>query len=309
MEYNIYEKTVKSTDGIHSLAGTVYEPVGEKKGILHIVHGMCEYIGRYQRFMDVMASAGYVCCGYNHVGHKDTSSDGELGFFADNNGDKILVDDVHEFAESVRAEYPDLPYILMGHSMGSFVVRLTAAKYPDGIDGLIIMGTGGKNPAAGAGILLTDILKTFGKGKSVSGLIQGMAFGKYNERTDNKTPNDWLTHDEEIIAAYSADKYCTFKFTNSAMRDLIAMNRDSNLDACMGAYHDDMPIIIVSGADDPVGDYGKATEWIAQRLGELGKSKVTLKNYDGMRHEILNEIGKETVDADIMAWCDKVVAK
>lgn len=308
MEYRIVQKKIASTDGKHILRGILYEPVGEKKAIFHIVHGMCEYIGRYDGFMRRLASLGYVCCGYTHIGHKETSDDEDLGFFSENDGYITLVDDVHEFGEQIKHEYSGLRYILMGHSMGSFVVRLTAAKYPEYLDALIVMGTGGPNPAAGMGIALTNRLKKKGRGREVSKLVYSMAFGSYNSKTEKLSEYDWLTHDRDIIDAYSHDKYCTFKFTNSAMNDLIRMNRDCNTMNCIEKYRTDMPILLVAGDEDPVGSYGKGVKKVFEMLEKAGKTNVKIKLYSGMRHEILNEIGREQVESDIIAWVDKIIS-
>lgn len=307
MEYTIIEKNIKSTDGIHTLRGVIYEPIGEKKAIFHVVHGMCEYIGRYDRFMRKLASLGYVCCGYTHVGHKGTSPDEELGYFAENDGYKTLVEDVCNFGECIKTEYAGLKYVLMGHSMGSFIVRLTAAKHPDYLDALIVMGTAGPNPLAGFGLKLTDIMKKHGKGREVSNLVYAMAFGSYNKKTEKTTDFDWITHDKDILNAYANDKYCTFRFTNSAMNDLIRMNRDCNLPECIEAYRADMPLFLISGDDDPVGTYGEGVKKVFELLHAAGKTNAEIKLYPGMRHEVLNEIGRDEVESDLIAWTEKAL--
>lgn len=301
MEYVIQSKDILSTDKKHTLKGIMYIPQGEIKAIFHIVHGMCEYMGRYDNFMKYMAENGYLCCGYNHVGHKDTSPDEELGFFADEKGDDILIDDVYEFAKAIKAEYPDLKYILMGHSMGSFVVRLSAARYNEHIDGLIVMGTSGPNPAAKIGLGLCNLKIKCGGAHRVSGLVYSMAFGSYNKKTEKRTPSDWITKDTAIVDKYCQDKYCMFKFTNSAMRDLIKMNYESNLDDCMKAYPEKLPILLISGNEDPVGSYGVGVKQVFDIMTGFGKN-VSLKLYDGMRHEVLNEIDRKTVYADLLNW-------
>lgn len=305
-KYVIREHNIKSSDGIHMLKGVVYEPVGEKKAILHIVHGMCEYIERYDAFMSYMAENGFVVCGYNHVGHKGTSDDGELGFFSDKDGYKILVNDVNEFGKSVKQEYKGLKYILMGHSMGSFVVRLTASAYPSLPDSLIIMGTGGPNPLASVGLALTSVMKAFGRARKVSPTINKMAFGSYNNKTEKRTGNDWLTHDTEIVDKYICDKYSMFDFTVSAMNDLIRMNILCNKDGCMSRYDTKMPILLISGEEDPVGDMGKGIKKVAAALSKRTKD-LTVKTYKCMRHEILNEIGREKVYSDLLSWCDRQI--
>ena len=150
---------VPSSDGIHTLAGWVYVPEMPPIGILHVIHGMTEYIGRYEAFMMEMAEEGYVVCGYDNLGHGHTVNDpSELGFVAKKRGDRFLVRDVQVFSEAVRAEYGgDLPFVLMGHSMGSFIARL-AAETCVTPDALIVMGTGGPNPVAGFGVALTGLV-------------------------------------------------------------------------------------------------------------------------------------------------------
>lgn len=304
MEYRIIEKNIPSSDGVHTLKGLMYIPEGEIKAVLHVVHGMCEHIGRYDPFMKFMAEKGYLVCGYNHVGHKDTSPKEEYGFINETDGAAVLVDDVVLFADEIKKEYQDKKYILMGHSMGSFVVRLAAVKLGRRIDALIVMGTGGPNPAAGMGISIAKSKVRRGRGRKVSKMIYLMAFGKYNSRTDKETMSDWLTHDKDIIKEHLKDEDCQFRFTSSAMRDLITMNRDSNRKECLQAYDSNLPILLISGDEDPVGDYGKGVRKVYMTLLSLGKN-VTLKMYPGMRHEVLNEIGKEDVREYLFDWCEK----
>ena len=148
-----------SSDGTHTLRGVIYLPDGEAKEYFQIVHGMTEYIGRYDRIMSDLASEGYICFGYDHLGHGMTANDdSELGYIAKKRGWEHLCKDVALFSDAVKKEVGlDLPYFLMGHSMGSFIVRLAAEKYVTP-DKLIVMGTGGANPAAGAGLALISLI-------------------------------------------------------------------------------------------------------------------------------------------------------
>ena len=214
------EYKVLSSNGIHQLAGVVYLPEVEPVGFFHVVHGMTEYIGRYERFMREMAEHGWICFGYDHLGHGYTVNDAsELGYIAKKDGWKLMVMDVHRYAEAAMAEFgpedKELPYVLMGHSMGSFIVRLATETcvHPDR---LIIMGTGGPNPAAGAGLALIGLTKLLRGDRHISKLLDDIAFGSYNDRFGGGTPEDpdpWLTTDEEIRKRYNADPLCTFKFT------------------------------------------------------------------------------------------------
>ena len=160
MSYEIKSIEVQSTDNIHTLKGLIYIPEGEIKGIFHLVHGMCEYIGRYAHIFAALAERGYVCCGYDNLGHGKTARDeNELGFIAHRDGWKYLVRDVKAFEDAVKKIYPDIPLCLMGHSMGSFIARIAAENYGDRIEKFIICGTGGPNTAATFGLLATEIMR------------------------------------------------------------------------------------------------------------------------------------------------------
>ena len=291
-----------STDGIHDLAGKVYVPDQTPVGVLHVLHGMTEHIARYDTFMREMAEAGYITCGYDHLGHGNTAADpSELGFIAEKGGHDLLLRDVKAFSDAVRAEYgKDLPYILMGHSMGSFIARLAAEKYVRPHK-LIIMGTGGPNPIAGGGLALIGVIKTFKGPRHVSPFIDKMAFGGYNKRFDDgdSDPRAWLTKDGGVREKYANDPFCNYKFTVSAMGDLIRLTKNANRGAWFKSLPAGLPILLVSGHDDPVGDFGKGVETVCERLQKAGHP-VTCHLYDGYRHEILNDASHDRVVADIL---------
>ncbi len=300
------EFCVPSSDGKHNLAGVVYLPEGEKKGFFHIVHGMTEHMGRYERFMNDMAENGYICFGYDNLGHgKTVNDDSELGFIASKDGYLLLAKDVKVFSDAVRKSFDaenKLPYILMGHSMGSFIVRLAAQRFVKA-DKLIIMGTGGPNPAAKIGLGLIALIKAVKGERHISKLIDKMAFGSYNKRFgggSKEDPSPWLTCDEEVRKRYYADKYCTFKFTVSAMGDLIELIDITNAGAWYEALPK-MPILLVSGADDPVGNYGKGVNTVYCKLKKHGFDAISIL-YDGARHEILNDFTYEQVKNDILKF-------
>lgn len=299
----VIEKEVLSSDKQHYLKGKIYIPEGGAKGLLHVVHGMTEYIGRYDTFMREMAEYGYITFGYDHLGHGKTAIDeSELGFIAHTDGWKHLVDDVFLYGNEIRkAMGGDLPFILMGHSMGSFIVRLCAAKY-DHQDRLIIMGTGGPNPAAGAGIALTGLLKGVKGERSYSNLAQNMAFGAYNKRfAAENDPYAWLSTVQKTRDDYRADKLCTFLFTISAMQDLIRLNKYCNDKKWFADINKEKPILLVSGSEDPVGEYGSGIKKVYHKLKDAGAA-VDMKLYEGCRHEILNDTCRDEVIADIKAF-------
>ena len=294
-------KEIPSVDGVHTLKTRVYLPEGEIKGYLHVVHGMTEHIDRYVEFMTKAAKEGYVTFGYNHLGHGDTArDDSELGYIAKKDGWRLLVADVANAEAAMKKEYGDsLPLYLLGHSMGSFIVRLAA---PDAKpDKLIVMGTGGPNPAAGAGIAMANAIKLFRGDRHVSPLIENTAFGKYNERFDKTRKYDWLSKDQSVQDAYAADKFCTFHFTVSAMKDLVVLNKECNSAKWFKEFPKDMPVFLVSGSEDPVGSYGKGVETVYEKLKEAG-ADVRMKVYENCRHEILNEALRDEVACDIFEF-------
>ena len=300
----IIEKEVLSSDKKHRLNGVVYLPDGEAKGLFHVVHGMTEYIGRYDAFMRTLAENGWIAFGYDHLGHGKTVADSsELGFIAKKDGWKLLIDDVFLFGETMRGEYgaAGMPFILMGHSMGSFIVRLAAAKY-NHYDKLIVMGTGGPNPAAGAGIAVAGMLKAFRKDSACSDLIYSMAFGTYNKGFEDE--NDkyaWLSVDRKNRDEYRQDPLCTFMFTISAMQDLIRLNKYSNDKAWFDGIDKQKPILLVSGSEDPVGEHSKGVTKVYDLLKEAG-ADVTMKLYDGYRHELLKDFCGDEVTEDILRF-------
>ena len=307
---NITKKdfTVTSSDGIHTLKGVVYIPEGEPEGLFHVVHGMTDHIARYDTLMTDMAKQGYLTFGYDTLGHGYTArDDSELGYIADRDGWKLLARDVGVFADAVRDEYgPELPYYLMGHSMGSFIVRVAAEQYmiPDK---LIIMGTAGKNPASDMGIALSEILGLIKGKRYVSSLLANMPFVGYNSRfkgEEEQAPNPWLSRDTENRIKYANDKFCTFKFTVSAMGDLVRLIKESNRDQWYKSLLTDMPILLVSGEDDPVGGYGKGILEIKDKLNKVG-ANVSCILYKGGRHEILNDFTYPDVLKDITEFLEK----
>jgi alpha-beta hydrolase superfamily lysophospholipase len=303
------EFLVPSIDGIHVLSGVVYLPKGEVKGLFHVVHGMTEHMARYDRFLTDMAEAGWISFGYDHLGHgKTAKDDSELGYIAKKKGYELLARDVKIFSDAVRKEFGDekMPYCLMGHSMGSFVARLSAERFARP-DYLIAMGTAGANPLADIGLALIGAIKLFKGEKHISPLVNNIAFGSYNERFGGGTaedPSPWLSSDDEVRKKYYADKYCTFKFTVSAMGDLIRLIKYSNEKQWYRNLPDSLPVLLVAGEEDPVGNYGKGVREVEEKLKKNGKN-VECILYKGARHEILNDFTYEETRNDIIKFCSK----
>lgn len=300
MGFTKKEILVPSSDGMHTLKGVAYIPQCEVKGIFHLVHGMREYIGRYEHFLPFFAENGYICVGYDHLGHGNTANEGELGFIAEKNGHKLLVEDVFRFSEHIKSEFPNLPYILMGHSMGSFIVRLAVAQHRDIADKLIICGTAGSNPVASIGIALARLLTKIKGARGYSPLIENMAFGSYNKYFDGDTDYEWLTKEKEVIEKYQADKFCNYHFTVSALADLITLTYRCNKNTWYIDMPKKLPILLVAGADDPVGNYGKGVREVYDKLKKSGAEDVTICLYEKCRHEIHNDTCKEESKNDIL---------
>ena len=302
MAFEIKILEVKSTDNIHTLKGKIFIPDGEIKGIFHLVHGMTEYIDRYDHLFSFLADNGYVSFGYDHLGHgKTAENDNELGFIAHKDGWKYLVNDVVAFTKAVKKMYPDLPVILMGHSMGSFIARLVAENYKEEYDKFIFCGTSGPNPASLPGIMLVKIIKAVKGEKHKSNLIYNMAFGSYNKKFNGDTPYEWLTNDREVINKYKSDKYCTFRFTVSAMGDLMNLLSKSNRSTWFKAVDSNKPIYLIAGDNDPVGNYGKGVTLVYNKLIKNGK-KAEIKLYENCRHEIHNDLCKDEMFGDILKF-------
>ncbi len=315
---NIESLSVLSRDGVHMLTGWIYLPDGAAKGIFQVVHGMCEYIGRYDRFMRDLCADGWIVCGHDHLGHGHTARDNaELGYIAPKDGHELLAADVGGFIEAVRARrdmFPttdgggQLPYVLMGHSMGSFIVRYAVERGYAKPDRLIVMGTGGPNPAAGIGLLAIGMMKKRRGDRYLSPFIEKLAFGTYNARFSGNKPEadpyEWISTDRAVRDRYRADRLCTFKFTVSAMGDLVRLSKLTNRRGAFRSMPAGMPILLVAGAEDPVGNYGKGVRTVYNRLKRAG-SPVECRLYEGMRHEILNDASYEAVLKDIVTFSER----
>lgn len=296
-----------SRDGISKLHAVRYTPDGEKDvcGVVQIVHGMAEYVERYEEFAQYLTSVGFVVTGEDHMGHgKSVGKDGKLGYFCEQDPATVLVRDVHRLKKSTQALYPDVPYIILGHSMGSFIVRNYMFRYGTGINGAIIMGTGmqSKNLLVLSKLVAWLQSALFGS-RHVSTLINTLAFGSYNKEIPNaETLFDWLSRDRERVKRYIDDPLCGFTFTVngfSTLFELISrLHRPENLER----VPKNLPVLFLSGTADPVGDYGKGVRKAFDSLQAVGLENMQLKFYEGARHELLNETTREETIRDIYRW-------
>ncbi len=275
-------------------------PVENPKALLQITHGMSEFIERYDAFAEYLNQYGIYVVGHDHIGHGQSADPKDYGYFGEEGGWLCFAEDFEKLRKIVRNEFPDIPYFVMGHSMGSFVARTWFAKYAKDVDGVIFMGTAGSHPAIKMGKSLVKLLKKVKGGRYVSKLVTAMSFGSYNKHIpDAKTYNDWLTRDDAVVSEYVKDPRCGFSFSLAGYYDLFSMLQFINSPGWYDDVPGDIPVLLLAGGDDPVGEYGKGPAEVAEKMQEAGCGDVSLLIYEGMRHEVLNEFGKETVMDDI----------
>lgn len=283
------------------------ETLKEYKAVVQLVHGMEEHIGRYEEFATFLAKHGFMVVGHDHLGHgKTAQSEEERGFFAEKDGWFYLVEDIHILQNKIKQEYPNIPYIIMGHSMGSLLTRTYVTLYQDPLDGIIITGTSGQKAGLLTGKLLSGCIMLSKGKKYKSKLLATLVTGSFNRQfKPNKTEIDWTTSDEKIIEEHSKDTIPHCKFTVSAYYELFRgsmyLNKKKNI-----AKTPNIPILIFSGEKDPVGENGKGVKRVYQMLKETGKKDVTLKLFPNGRHEMLNEINREEVFDFVLNWIKRI---
>ncbi len=279
------------------------------KGVVQIVHGMCEYKERYEGFIDYLTRNGYIVFAHDHRGHGGSVTANEnLGYFGDKKGEAI-VDDAALVTDEIRRLYPGLSVTLFGHSMGSLVVRAYIQKYEEKIDKLIVCGSPSKNSLAGFGLMLNGVISAFRGKKYRSRLMANASTGGGDDKFPGEGKNAWLTRDKTVVEKYNADEKCNFVFSCNGFSNLLHLVKNAYKKKKYPAKHSDLPIFFMAGADDPV--IGSEKKWLEaqQFLRDVGYKNVTGKSYPKMRHEILNELGKEEVYADALAFIEKSAEK
>lgn len=295
-----------SRDGEHRIHAIRWIPENEKPVcVLQIIHGMSEYIDRYDEFARYLAGRGILVVGDDHLGHGKSVNPGEpYGYFCKEDAATVLVRDEHRLKKIIQEQYQGIPYIILGHSMGSFIARNYLIRYGSGIDGAIIMGTG-MQPMARIAVVrvLAGIQSLFCGPRHVSRLIDRLAFGTYNRRIESpKTSSDWLCANEESVERYLEDPLCGFVFTVNGFQTLMKLLWNLNNTGKLEKMPRQLPVFFVAGEEDPVGDYGKAVTEVYESYIRLGMEHVQIKLYPGDRHEILNEKDRENVYGDIYRW-------
>ena len=300
----------QSSTGRTSIHALKCVPDGKPRAVVQIAHGIAEHIDRYRPFMEFLADNGFVAAGNDHLGHgKSIRVPEEQGFFAEKDGWWRVVDDMDKLHDIMSKEYPELPYVLFGHSMGSFLTRTYLIKHPDKYDGVILSGTGHQSPALvlggnAAASVMAKLNGAMGDGAK----LDSLAFGTYLNKIENpRTKFDWLSRDTEQVDKYIADPLCGFVGKIGLYRDMMQGIKFITDKKNIAQMNKEKPVYFMSGDGDPVGDYGKGVVRAYTAFCDAGLHAVCLRLYPGGRHEMLNETNKEQVYQDILNWLNEKI--
>lgn len=297
--------TYPSRDMIHTIQAYKWRNEAvELRGIVQIIHGMQEHMERYSEFAEFLCNNGFLVVGNDHLGHGGSATTEELGYFTKENADVVVVRDTHRLKKMTEADFPELPYFIIGHSMGSFILRKYLTMYGRGIQGAILCGTGTKPLfITGSGKFTAGFFGLFGKGRNYSKFIEKQSFSSYNKHISNPTSdNDWIVRNDEVLAAYNADPLCGFRFTTNGYQTLFSILHFVDKKKNLTVIPKELPLFIISGEEDPVGNYGNGPKEVYDVYKELGIEDVSIKLYKDMRHEILNDIERDKVYDDVLNW-------
>lgn len=300
-----------SSDEIHDIHAIVWKPEGDVRALVQISHGMIEYVDRYEELAEYLTARGILVFGNDHLGHgQSVMNEAEWGFFASEDASEKVVRDLHTLSLKVRKDYMNVPYILLGHSMGSFMARRYAMTYGAELDGAIFVGTGNQPSwLVSFGKNLVSFLSIFYGERYRSKLVEKMMFGSYNRRfAPVKTQYDWLSRNEENVEKYKNDKACTFLFTLNGYKTLFSTILFIEKKMNILKLPMKLPVLLLAGEDDPVGDYGKAVRQVYMIYKQRGIKDLSIKLYPKDRHEVLNEIDRKEVYAYLYQWIDKRIS-
>ncbi|MFR8033722.1 MAG: alpha/beta fold hydrolase [Lachnospiraceae bacterium] len=299
---------IKSRNGKDQLYCNHWLAEGQTKAVVQIAHGMIEHIRRYEAFARFLNEHQIAVIGHDHLGHGYSAKEAEdRGYFSDQDGSNLVIRDMYQITRYARKRYPGIPIILLGHSMGSFFARKYMTVFGNRINGVILLGTGSYTFAeAAAGKALAAVIGKI-KGKRFrSRLLYELMLGSMNRKIpDARTPHDWLSRDTKAVDEYEQDELCQFQFSAGACSDFFLILAELASKKYFDRIPKLLPVFLASGKEDPVGDYGKGVEKVYKQFVSLGIRDLEIKLYDGMRHELLNEVGKEEVYDDILSWLEK----
>ncbi|MGK7378368.1 lysophospholipase [Planococcus sp. 1R117A] len=294
---------IRASDG-HEVYCELYEPKAPIAHV-HIIHGMAEHIARYEEFSRFLASNGFAVSGHDQRGHGKTAErNGTQGFFGEDKGFDRVVDDVQEVIEAVQSKIGKLPLILFGHSMGSFVARRYMQLHGDSISRVVLSGSGGNPGAAGKAGLVTALMASKRKGKNEpSALLGKLTFGSFMKQfKGEKSAFAWLSRDVSEVAKYEADPMCGFPTTNQFYVDLFTGLDLIHKKGEVAKIRKDLPVLLISGSNDPVGGNGQGIFKAAKQYEDAGMTDIKVYLAEGARHELLHEIDKDQHFETILEW-------
>ena len=300
-----------SKDGNTEIHTIEWKPEGEVRAVLQICHGMVEYIRRYDEFAQFLCGEGYYVVGNDHLGHgKSIQAKSEYGFFNEKYGNACVLGDMHTLRQRTEKKYPGVPYFMLGHSMGSSLLRQYIQMYGNGLSGAVLMGTVADHKKAALlfGKRLCRVMAAFRGWHYRSKMVDNLVLGAYNKKfKPARTRADWITSDNENLDMYVADPLCSFMFTVNAYYNVFSGMIGIQRKESVYMIPKGLPVLFVSGADDPVGEFGKGVRKIYEKYRAAGIRDVTLRLYTGDRHEILNETDRDQVYKDLLGWFEKYI--
>jgi alpha-beta hydrolase superfamily lysophospholipase len=283
-------------------------PDGKAKAAVQIAHGMAEHAARYERFAKALTDAGFAVYANDHRGHGKTAGALEnVGYFADRDGWNVVIRDMHGLTEVIKKDQPGLPVFLFGHSMGSLLSRGYITRWGGDIKGVILSGTGGDPGLLGKVGLLVARWECKRKGRKASSpLMTRLSFGEFNKPfKPARTEFEWLSRDPKEVDKYVADPYCGGVFTAGFWYDMLSSMGEIFRPGTIAKIPKKLPIYLFSGEKDPVGNKMKGVKEAYNAYERAGIADVTVKFYKDGRHEMLNEINRDEVYKDVIAWLNK----
>lgn len=297
-----------SRDGAHKIRALKWKGTGDILCVLQLVHGMAEHIERYDDFANYMADRGILVVANDHLGHgKSVANKEEYGYFCEKDPLTVVVRDIHRLKKLTQEENPGKPYFILGHSMGSLLLRNYLFRYGNGINGAVLSGTASQSALmTKPGLILLKLIGCFKGDRYRSPFAAGLVMGNPNKRISNRrTDFDWLCQDEEIVDRYIADETCGFLFTINGYLTLVKSVDRLNDPKLLSQMPKDLPVIFLSGEEDPVGNYGAGVRRAYEQFKKAGMKQTEMKLYPGLRHEILNEKCKTEIYEDVLAYIQK----
>ncbi len=302
MKYDLFYGS-KGGGKIH---GCRWEPQEKPKAVVQIVHGIAEHVERFEALAVYLNAMGYVVVAEDHMGHgRSIGEDCPRGYFR--GGWFAAVEDTRALMRYTMGKYPDIPFVLLGISMGSFMVQTLLAKYPhSGISGAVLCGTAWQDKALlRTGRLLCEMICRTGGEEKPNPMLRKMLFGSLNRGIEAPaSDNSWLCCDEDVVRAYDEDPLCGFTATAGLYRDMMEGMGYNQDPIHLSGMDKSLPVLLIAGDRDPLGNYGKGVEACAEAFRNAGMERVTVKLYPNDRHDVLNELDKVTVWTDLNEWIE-----